>query len=380
MKSNQIGYSRQNIDKKDIKLVTKVLKSDFLTQGPMNKFFEKKLSNYLGSKNLLVVNNGTAALQLAIEILNIKKNEKVVIPTNTFIASANMVDRSGAKIIFCDIEKETFNIDLKKLETILKKNKIKLIIFTDFAGHPNDWDKIITLKKKYNFLIINDCCHSLGSEYKSSKKYAIKYADIVTYSFHAVKNITTGEGGAILIKKKSLYLKAKLLRSHGLKYNNDELNSYELTKPGFNFRLSDIQCALGVSQLERLDSFIKKKRNLARIYQKNFKNDFRFKLPIEKKEVKHSYHLFPVVINFNKMKINKRKLFSKLNKNGFKIQTHYKPLSKHRYFINKYKLKNQDFLNSNFYYKNAISFPMSSFYKTKQIKKFIDCLLKILKS
>ena len=124
MKSNQIGYSRQNIDKKDIKLVTKVLKSDFLTQGPMNQFFEKKLSNYLGSKNLLVVNNGTAALQLAIEILNIKKNEKVVIPTNTFIASANMVDRSGAKIIFCDIEKETFNIDLKKLETILKKIKL----------------------------------------------------------------------------------------------------------------------------------------------------------------------------------------------------------------------------------------------------------------
>tara|TARA_B100000795_G_C22802905_1_gene442926 strand:+ start:3557 stop:4696 length:1140 start_codon:yes stop_codon:yes gene_type:complete len=377
-----ISYGRQNIDKEDIKSVVKVLKSDFLTQGPIVKKFESRLEKKLNTKYVCCVSSATAALQLVAKSLNWKKGDKIVSSPITFIAGIAGAIHCGAFPEFIDIDKNTFNIDPNKLEDKLKKQKnIKAALITDFAGQPSDWEDLHYLKKKYKIHLINDNCHSLGAKYKNNIGYAAKYADVSCLSFHPVKHITTGEGGAILTNNKKLHSKFNLYRSHGITRSKNNIKKpwlYEIDELGFNFRLSDISAALGISQLQKLDKFIKYRQEIAKKYNESLSEIHELKLPDLKPNRTHAYHLYVLRINFKKLKKNKFDLFQLFLKNKIKLQVHYIPIFLQPYFKKNYKIKHKDFQNTMDYYEEAFSIPIYYGLKNETIFKVNKLLKKFL--
>ena len=360
----KISYGRQYISDDDISYVKKSLRSDIITQGEYVELFEKKISNFFESKYSLAVSSGTAALHISMLSLDLKRTDKVLTSPISFLASANCIEYVGAKVDFCDINKDTYTIDPEKVESKLKKDKnIKVIIGVDYAGHPAEWKDLSFLKKKYGLTLINDNCHALGSKIDNKKNYAIKYADIVTQSFHPVKNITTGEGGAIITNNKMIYEKAKILRNHGIERNKiDQKNIglwfYKMKHLGFNYRLSDLNCALGISQLKSLNKFVKKRRSIAQKYNCLLKDTKNIILPIEKKGFYNSYHLYPLRINFKKLKLDKKYFFKLMLKFGISLQVHYIPIYKQPYYKKKYMIKKNNFPNTETFYNQTVSLPI----------------------
>ena len=279
-----ISYGKQTLTDKDFKSVIKTLKSPFLTSGPLVGKFENELIKKFGGKFCSVVNNGTSALYILGKALGWKKGDCIATTPLTFLATANCIVNNNAKPEFIDIENETFTIDPQKLEDRLKKKYFKAVIAVDYAGHPCDWESLKFLSKKYKFMLVNDACHSMGSKLNGSLKYATHYSDFVTQSYHPVKAITTGEGGSIFCKDKKIADKIKLIRNNSMNLTKKEGPwYYETHEPGFNFRITDFQCALGVSQLKKLNKFILARRKIASIYLKELINDERFIIPTEKK-------------------------------------------------------------------------------------------------
>ena len=261
-----IYYNKQHIISDDIKSVIKSLKADKITKGSFKNAFENELKKFFQCKYCLVVSSGTAAQIALAKAMDLKQKDHILMQPLTFVSGSNSIELVGANSVFVDIDNETLSIDLKKLETKLKilkkkKKKVKAIMITDYAGRPSDWVSLKKLSKKFNCKLINDNCHALGASYKKSKSYATKYADFVIQSFHAVKNITTGEGGALLTNNKKIFLKAKSFAEHGFEIGKNIKDpwDYELSHIGYNFRLSDINCALGLSQLKRIKKIIEKK-------------------------------------------------------------------------------------------------------------------------
>jgi len=394
----KFSYGKQSIDKTDIAEVVKVLNTDWLTQGPKVQEFEKGLGNKFGAKYVSAVSNGTAALHLTGLALGWKPNDIVITSPITFLASANCILYSGATPDFVDIDEKYCTIDINKLEDKIKKyirkNKsIKAVVAVDYAGQPCDWKGLRYLADKYDFQLVNDNCHALGAKYYGSDKYATKYADVVCQSYHPVKHITTGEGGAVFTNYKMLDKRVKVLRSHGMVKSNYELsimnyelknkknehknnndNSefeqpwyYEMRILGYNYRITDFQCALGISQLKKLDGFVEKRREIAKFYDNEFKNDERFIIPEEMNNAKHSYHLFPLQINFSKVKKNKVQIFDELKEKGINCQVHYIPVHTQPYYRDNYGFKNGDFPIAEKFYKREISIPMYPGLKNKDL-------------
>ena len=380
-----INYGKQYLDKKDISAVVSVLKSDWLTQGPKVKEFETSLKNFFGAKYCSVVSNGTAALHLAVKAMGWKKGDYVFTTPNSFLATSNSILYVGAKPIFIDIDPLTFNINVKKLEEKIKINKKKGrrlvgIIATDYAGQPCDWKSLKIIGRKYGLKLINDNCHAIGASFYKNKKYACKYADVVTQSYHPVKNLTTGEGGSILTNHKAIDKKVKLLRSHGvIKKRNKSPWSYEMQDLGFNYRLSDMSCALGLSQLKKVNKFIRKKQKIAQIYDKAFQNIKNIKIPLIKKNIQHSYHLYPLRIEFDKFKISKESFFKILRKKNINLQVHYIPIFLQPFYKKNFKFNVKDLKNSIKFYKEEISLPIYYSLKRKEINYVINQIKKILK-
>ena len=358
-----INYGKHFIDQSDINSVIKVLRSNKITQGPYVELFESKLKNYFGSKYSLAVNSGTAALHLACLSLNISSKDRVVTTPITFISTINSAIYNNAKISLIDIDAENYCMDLFKLEKFLKKTKVKAVIFVDYAGNVMDWEKIKYLSKKYSFYSINDNCHAMGSALNNNIKYACKYADVVTQSYHPVKAFTTGEGGSLQTNNRKIYNKALILRSHGM-IRNVHLSKkkgnwyYGINDLGYNYRISDINCALGVSQIKKINKFVQKRRSLAKIYDKNFSNMQHVKIPKIKNNIKHSYHLYVLLVNFSKFNINKRIFFDKLKKIGINLQVHYIPIHYHNYIKRNYFSNKVRFPIAENFYNCAISLPI----------------------
>lgn len=377
----KINYGKQSINQKDIKAVIKVLKSDFLTTGPKVQEFENKLRNLIGSKYSVVVSSGTAALHLIGLVERWSKNDLIITTPISFLASANCVIYNNASIDFVDITKDTYTIDPKKLEKKIlkiKNKKLRAVIAVDYAGHPCDWKNLRKLSKKYNFKLINDNCHAIGAKYCNQKSYAIKHADYVTHSYHPVKNITSAEGGAIFTNDKKKYEKLKIFRNHGMIRNKDKL-SYSMEEPGYNYRLSDIHCALGISQLSRLKSFISKRRKIAKKYN-NFFKEFKFvNLPKEKKKCFHAYHLYPILIDFSKSTITKKRFIKKLNQENIFPQVHYFPIHLQPFYKKKFKFKKGDYKIAENFYKREISLPIYPDLNTNKINKILRVLKQIFK-
>jgi UDP-4-amino-4,6-dideoxy-N-acetyl-beta-L-altrosamine transaminase len=376
-----IPYSRQCIDKKDIGEVVKVLKSDFVTQGPKGQEFENKLAVYCGSKFAIIFNSGTSALHGAYFALGLKKDDEFITSPITFAATSNAGLYLGAKSVFIDVEKHTGNIDTTKIETKITK-KTKLIVPVHYAGHPVDLQKISQIAKKHNLFVVEDACHALGAKYKGEPIGNCKYSDMTVLSFHPVKHITTGEGGAVLTNNKEFYKKLLMFRSHGIT-KDQFLNKpdgdwyYEMQFLGYNYRMTDIQAALGVSQLKKLDAFVERRRAIAELYNEAFKDNPYFDIPREKNYAFSSYHLYPIRLKIA-CKKEKREIFSKLREKGLGVQTHYIPAYWHPYYRNLKYNKGLCPVAEDFY-QREISIPVYPGMTNSNIKYVIQTLLNNIK-
>ncbi len=393
MKSRFLPYGTQYIDTIDRNKILKVLRSNFITQGPEIKKFEDKFAKYVGSKYAVACASGTAALHMSCLALGINSKSKILTSAITFVASANCAEYLGANVDFVDVDKKTFCISVAELEKKLKKKKIDLVIPVHLSGHSSDMAKIYKLKKKYNFHIIEDSCHALGGKYNNFKVGSCKYSDISTFSFHPVKPITTGEGGMITTNNKNIYEKLLLYRTHGINKNNKYFKNkklaydknkqpnmwyYEMNLLGFNYRITDLQAALGISQLSKLNQFTIKRNKIAKLYNYHFKNIEFLKIPPKNKNVHHTYHLYTILINFKKLSITKNQLMNYLYKKKIGSQVLYIPLFLQPYYKNKYNYKSSDFPISMEYYKQALSIPIFHSLKKKEQFNIIKNIIKIL--
>jgi perosamine synthetase len=379
-----ITYGRQYIDSKDIKAVINVLKSNSITQGNIVSQFGFNVSKFVGSKYGVAVSNGTAALHLSLLALNLKPGDEVITSPITFCATANAVLYNGADIKLVDIDPNTLNIDFKKIEKKISK-KTKAIIAVDFRGHAADLPKIYRLAKKYNIKVIEDASHSLGSKYFINKKKFMcgdcKHADLATFSFHPVKHITTGEGGVITTNNLKLYKKLLLLKKHGIDKNKDMTNpkkqigewKYDMLHLGYNYRLTNFQAALGISQLKKINYFMKERKKIVNFYNKELRDIKNIILPYEKRGFFSNFHLYVIRIN-NTKKINRFSLFNYLKKNNIISQVHYIPIHYLSYYKKKYRFNNNDFPEAKNYYDRALSLPLYPGLSSVKLKKVVKVL------
>lgn len=366
-----IPYSRQSISQHDIKEVVKALKDDFLTGGKRVKEFEDELCKYLDVKYSVVLNSATSALHVAFMCANLQQNDEFITTPITFAATSNAGMMVGAKPIFCDI-KRNGNIDEKKIQSLINK-KTKAIVPVDFGGLPVNIDEILKIAKKHNLIVIDDASHALGSRYEDGTCVGTK-ADISIFSFHAIKPITTFEGGALVTNDKNIYKRALLLRSHHIEKRG--LWDWSMDSIGYNYRLSDVACSLGISQLKRLDQFIKQRDKIALFYDKTFKDNHFFTTIQIPKNITSSRHLYPIFLK-KKFLSKKKEIFKALQKRGLGVQVHYKPLYKsklYRSFIDK-PLK-----ISEHFYKSELSIPCHQKMNLKDAKFVAKNLLEVLSS
>ena len=378
-----IPYSRQKIFNNDIKEVVKVLKSDFLTKGRKVLEFEKNLSKSVNAKYAISCNSGSSALLLACRALSIKKNDIVWTVPNTYAASANCALECGAKIDFVDIDRKSWNISISQLEKKLKeskaKNKLpKLLVLVHLAGTPSKLDKVRQLSKKYKFKIIEDASHAVGAKYKKNPIGSCKWSDLTIFSFHPVKIITSGEGGAVTTNNKKLAERIKLFRENGIHSNKKVFknypyypNYYEQVDTGYNFRMSEISAALANSQLKKLNFFINCRNIIAKKYIKFIKNP-KFVCQEQLKNGKSSYHLFIIKL----VKPNKNqylKIFKIFNKNKIFVNLHYKALHLNPFFKDMGFKKGQFPISENYSY-SAFSIPIYVGLSENNIRKIIKIL------
>jgi len=365
----KIPYSHQWIDNKDIKEVVKVLKSDWLTQGPKVEEFEKAIAKYCNAKYGVAFSSGTSALYAAYKTAGIKEGDEVVTTPLTFVATSNMISVLGAKPVFVDVEQDTLNINPELIERLIT-SRTKAIATVDFAGVSCDYDKILKIAKKNKLLLIEDACHALGTEYKGRKLGS--FADIAIVTFHPVKHITTGEGGVALTNNKNFYEKLKIVRNHGIIKKPEKGGwYYEVKEPSFNFRITDIQCALGISQLKKIDRFLKRRREIIAKYNKAFKDVKEIILPTEKNYLKTARYIYPIQVK----KQNRKKVFSNLQEQGIGIQIHYMPLHLHPFYKKRFEYKKGDFPIAEEYYERAITIPLFP----KMTNREVDYVIKSVK-
>lgn len=360
----KIPYGRQNITDEDIQAVVEVLKSDWLTQGPDIKKFEEAFATYIGCKYAVAVSNGTAALHLSAIALNIKPGDKVITTPITFVASANCVRYCGGEVVFADINPSTYLLDINKVRDLLEnapKGTYKGIIPVDFAGRANDLEEFRKLADEYGMWILEDACHAPGGYFidKEGEKQNCgngKFAELAIFSFHPVKHIAAGEGGMITTNDEELYKKLLILRSHGIQQDpekrvyNHGVWYYEMQELGYNYRLTDFQAALGLSQLQRADDGLKRRKKIAAEYQKAFQESSFIKGQSGVVEG-HAYHLYVVEVE------DRTGLINFLREQNILAQVHYIPAHLMPYYRD-FGWKEGDMPNAENYYRNCLSLPM----------------------
>ncbi len=361
------NYGRQVITDRDVEGVTSVLETDFLTQGPKVAEFETALKTFMGANDAAVVSNGTAALHLAGLAMGWGSlpSDIVLVPALTFAATANAVIMTGASVDFVDIDPYTLAIDLNQVEDKLRKSsKIKSVVGVDFGGAPCDWINLRFLAERYGITLLNDNCHALGAEYDGRIDYACEYADLVTQSFHPVKMITTGEGGAVVSNKSDLIERIHSLRSHGMTRSHDRSKQepwrQDMVDFGFNYRLTDFQCALGISQLSNIEKNLKERRALAKLYTDALERTEHCSLQTISENKQSAYHLFIVMISFGGFSSkNKVDLYQGLQRDlGVNLQVHYPPVPSHSYYRNYLGERWNQFPMAFDYYSRAFSLPI----------------------
>ncbi|MBJ8076913.1 UDP-4-amino-4,6-dideoxy-N-acetyl-beta-L-altrosamine transaminase [Bacillus cereus group sp. N12] len=329
VRETYLPYGQQQIDEYDIQAVVDVLKGDFLTTGPMVQQFEEAIAKYVGAKYAVSFSNGTAALHAACYAAGITEGDEVITTPMTFVASANCILYQGGQPVFADIDNETYNISPKSIEEMIT-NKTKAIIPVHFTGQPVELEAIQKIAKENNLIIIEDAAHALGATYKNKKIGSI--GDMTMFSFHPVKHITTGEGGVITTNNPLFYEKLVQFRTHGIERNPHKLLEnhgpwyYEMQFLGYNYRITDIQAALGISQLSKLDSFIKIRKKYVDIYNKEFSSLSEIIIPKQLPQTSSSWHLYIIRLNTKLLKCNRKEVYEALQRENIGVNVHYIPV------------------------------------------------------
>jgi len=373
---NFIPYGKQYIQQDDVDAVVTTLQSDYLTTGPTIKKFEDALATYCGAKYVVAVSNGTAALHLASLVL-LESGDKVLTTPNSFLATSNALLYVEAKPIFVDIS-EDGNIDLDLCEEELKQdNTIKAIYGVSFSGRMLDQKKLQYLRETYNITILEDNAHSIGAISDGIKSGSCTHSDCGIFSFHPVKHLTTAEGGAITTNSKEIYEKLLMLRAHGM-VKTAEMKSweYEMRDLGFNYRITDIQCALGLTQLHKQVDFLKRRYEIAKSYDKTFENTI--VKPLYTFDGTSSYHLYVVQVDFTKLNITKEELFIKLREKKIGIQLHYIPINKQPYYKS-LGYGDEKTPKMDKYYKECFSLPMYPLLSDDEQAYVVESLFEVLK-
>ena len=378
-----IPYGSQWVDEDDIKEASETLRSDFLTTGPKIEEFEKKFAEYVDAEYAVAVANGTAALHAANFAANISEGDEVITTPITFAATANSVLYQGGTPVFADIDEKSYNIDPKSVEKKIT-DKTKAIIPVHYTGQPCEMDEIKKIADRYGLTIIEDGAHAFGATYKDKKVGSI--GDMTTFSFHPVKHITTGEGGMVTTDSKELYNKLKQFRTHGItKEESNYINEtdgpwyHEQQMLGFNYRITDIQCALGISQLEKADKFLKRRREIAKRYNEAFKDFEGIKIPYQAENTNSSWHIYVIKLELDKLTKDRKKIFKELQKENLGVNVHYIPIYHHPYYQ---KLGYEKGLcpNAEKLYERIITIPLFPKMKDEDVKQVIKRVKKIIKT
>jgi len=363
-----LPYARQSISRADIAAVTAVLRSDWLTQGPAIDQFERKVATHCGAKHAVAVANGTGGLHLACLALGLQPGDELWTSPNTFVASANCGLYCGARVDFVDIDPRTYNLSVEKLAAKLadakKRGRLpKIVVAVHFAGQPCEMAAIGALAREYRFCVIEDASHAIGAAYQGKPVGDCRYSDAVVFSFHPVKVITTGEGGMVLTQRGEVYEKLACLRTHGITRDARKMEGashgswyYQQIELGFNYRLTDLQAALGASQMTRLGKFIRQRRLLARRYDEILAG-LPLTLPWQHPDTVSSWHLYVVRLQLNRIRKTHRQVFEALRADGIGVNLHYIPVYTHPYY-RRLGFKLGQFPEAERFYAEAVSLPL----------------------
>ncbi len=371
-----IPYGRQSIDEEDIQAIIDVLHSDYLTTGPKVAEFERKVADYVGAKYAVAVSNGTAALHIACLAAGISKGDEVITTPVTFAASSNCVLYCGGIPVFADIDADTYNIRPQEIEQKIT-GKTKAIIPVHYTGQPCDMEAITAIARKHNLLVIEDAAHALGASYKGKRIGSI--SDMTCFSFHPVKPITTGEGGMVVTDNEGLYKKLILFRSHGITRDGELMTEnqgdwyYQQLELGYNYRITDISCALGCSQMDKLDSFLEKRKEIAYRYDKAFKDVEGIKIPQQMENCSSGWHLYMIQV-LNK---KRKEVFEYLRAAGIGVNVHYIPVYQHPYYRN-HGYSGCCLPNAESFYERAISLPVYPALTAEQQQYIINKVIEVV--
>ena len=385
VRNTPLQYGYQTIDESDKQAVLDVLNENkYLTTGPKVTEFEDRVKEYCGAKYACAVNSGTAALHLAVDALNLKSTDEVIVTCLSFVASSNAIVYCGVKPVFCDIEEDTMNIDPDKIEALINENT-KAIIVVDFAGQPCDYHKIMPIVKKHNLVLIEDAAHSIGTQINScqNKPKVGSYADITTFSFHPVKNITTCEGGMVVTNNEKYYNRMKVFLTHGItrdykdREKSDISHYYEMVSLGYNYRIPDILCALGINQLKKLDHFISRRQEIAKIYDNNLDKLNKYLVPLTQK-CESAYHIYVIKLNLDNLKTDRDTVFKALKAEGIGVNVHYMPIHLHPFYKNNFGTYEGMMPVAEKVYKQIITLPIFPLMTNEDINDVIKSIKKIL--
>ena len=376
-----IPYSRQAIEPQDIEAVCRVLESDFITQGPAIDAFEHAVADYCGAKYAVAVSSGTAALHLAALAAGLKPGDEAITTPITFLATANCILYAGARPVFADIDAATVNLDPEHFERSITK-RTRAVLPVDFAGLPASMEKIRHIADRHGLVVIEDASHALGGSYEEGRKGKVgscRYSDMTIFSFHPVKHITTGEGGCVTTHNKKFYEKLKSLRSHGID-RNERLQKkkggwyYEMEELGFNYRVTDFQCALGTSQLRKIDQLVAARAALAKNYDRAFaplSDDLI--LPAQRiKDERHAWHLYLLRLRHSRGGRERRRLYDFLRQNGVHAQVHYIPIYRQPFYRQLLSGRKIHCPHAERYYEQALSLPLYPGLGKDQQDRVID--------
>jgi len=377
-----LPYGHQWIDEEDIKAVIEVLRSDWITQGPKVAEFEKEFAKYVGAHYAVAVNSGTAALHAACFAVQIEKGDEAITTPITFAASANCVLYQGGIPVFADIDADTLNIDPEEIKKKIN-HKTKALIPVDFTGLPVDLEEIQEIARENNLVIIEDASHALGATYKDNKIGSI--SDMTIFSFHPVKHITTGEGGMITTNNKEYYERLKLFRTHGITKDKDKLLNYdgpwyyEMQELGYNYRLTDFQCALGLSQLKKIDRIIQCRREIVKKYDCEFKDVPEIKIPqINPLDSNPAWHIYMIQLNLEKLKVGRKEIFEALRAENIGVNVHYIPVHLQPYYQKRFGYHLGDFPKAENYYSRVITLPIFPKMSDKDIDDVVAAVKKVI--
>lgn len=376
-----LPYGHQWIDEDDIAAVAAALRGEWITQGPTVEAFERKVAEYCGAQYAVAMSSGTAALHAACLAAGIGPGDEAITTPITFAATANAVLYCGGRPVFADIRPDTLTIDPKDIERRITP-RTRAILPVDFAGLPSDMDSIREIAERHGLVVIEDAAHSLGARYKGRRVGSL--ADMTVFSFHPVKHITTGEGGMVLTDNKVLYDRLRRIRHHGIVRAPSQEGAqwkawyYEIPEIGYNFRLTDFQCALGISQMKKLDAFVARRREIADKYRRALADLEALKLPVEPEEYESSYHIFVVQLVLEHLRADRDTIFDALRAEGIGVNVHYVPVHLHPYYRERFGYAPGSYPCAEAYFERALTLPLFPAMTEQDVTDVITAVRKVL--